>query len=140
MGTRADFYVGNGEGMEWLGSIAWDGYPDGIEDTSIFECKTEEQYRRYVKAFLADREDATNPEDGWPWPWETSHTTDYSYSFFDGKVWGTNWGYEWFDPLKPEPEGDDNKEKTVVFPKMNKETAAKAGSKRSGIMIFSVKS
>jgi hypothetical protein len=30
MGTRADFYVGRGETAEYLGSIAWDGYPDGL--------------------------------------------------------------------------------------------------------------
>ena len=30
MGTRADFYIGKGTDAEWLGSIAWNGYPDGI--------------------------------------------------------------------------------------------------------------
>ena len=30
MGTRADFYIGRGATAEWIGSIAWDGYPDGI--------------------------------------------------------------------------------------------------------------
>lgn len=30
MGTIADFYVGRGPKAEWIGSIAWDGYPDGI--------------------------------------------------------------------------------------------------------------
>lgn len=30
MGTRADFYKNiEPEKMEWLGSIAWDGYPKG---------------------------------------------------------------------------------------------------------------
>ena len=32
MGTRADFYVGRGESAEWLGSVAWDGNPRGIDD------------------------------------------------------------------------------------------------------------
>ena len=27
MGTRADFYVGRGDAAEWIGSIAYDGYP-----------------------------------------------------------------------------------------------------------------
>jgi hypothetical protein len=30
---------------------------------------------------LKKREDATVPDKGWPWPWKTSHTTDYSYVF-----------------------------------------------------------
>jgi hypothetical protein len=29
MGTRADFYVGRGKDAEWLGSVAFDGYPSG---------------------------------------------------------------------------------------------------------------
>jgi hypothetical protein len=32
MGTRADFYIGCGRDSEWIGSIAWDGYPDGLSD------------------------------------------------------------------------------------------------------------
>lgn len=30
MGTRADFYVGRGPEAEYLGSIAWDGHPEGM--------------------------------------------------------------------------------------------------------------
>jgi hypothetical protein len=33
MGTRADFYIaieGETPHLEWLGSIAFDGYPEGI--------------------------------------------------------------------------------------------------------------
>jgi hypothetical protein len=30
MGTRADFYIGRGTEAEWLGSVAWDGYPGGV--------------------------------------------------------------------------------------------------------------
>lgn len=32
MSTRADFYVGRGAEAEWIGSISWDGYPDGVDD------------------------------------------------------------------------------------------------------------
>ncbi|MFH1835312.1 MAG: hypothetical protein ABH851_03885 [Methanobacteriota archaeon] len=28
----------------------------------------------------------TSPEQGWPWPWEDSGTTDYAYAFEAGKV------------------------------------------------------
>lgn len=36
MGTRADFYIRNRKEeetvMEYLGSVAWDGYPEGFSD------------------------------------------------------------------------------------------------------------
>jgi hypothetical protein len=80
MGTRADFYVGRGPSAEWLGSIAWDGYRDGIPDAIIL-ASTEADFRREVAAFLASRDDGTTPDLGWPWPWEDSHTTDCTYSF-----------------------------------------------------------
>lgn len=35
MGTRADFYVKRTDHLLWLGSIAWDGYPDGIDESVI---------------------------------------------------------------------------------------------------------
>ena len=86
MGTRADFYVGKGNSAEWIGSIAWDGYRDGINDT-ILHAHSEAEFRSAVKAFFGTRDDATRPADGWPWPWETSATTDCSYWFFDGRCW-----------------------------------------------------
>ena len=30
MGTRADLYIGRGTDAEWIGSVAWDGYPSGL--------------------------------------------------------------------------------------------------------------
>lgn len=35
MGTRADFYVRKDSQMEYLGSIAWDGYPSGIDEAVL---------------------------------------------------------------------------------------------------------
>ncbi len=40
MGTRADFYTGRGQTAQWLGSIAWGGYPVGTER---FHCLVEYQ-------------------------------------------------------------------------------------------------
>ncbi len=62
MGTRADFYVGRGETAEWLGSIGWDGYPSGIDET-VFEAAEEPAYRTAVAAFFAPRDDVTLPHD-----------------------------------------------------------------------------
>lgn len=83
MGTRADFYIGKGETCEWLGSIAWDGY-DIPEN--ILACTNEEVYRDFITAWLQTRNDATFPEDGWPWPWKDSRLTDFAYTFVDGGV------------------------------------------------------
>lgn len=89
MGTRADFYVGTGKSAEWIGSIAWDGHDDTLKDdpasARIFHARTDSGFREAVAQFLASREDATAPEQGWPWPWDDSRTTDYAYCF-DGEV------------------------------------------------------
>ena len=85
MGTRADFYLGKDNDAQWIGSIAWDGYREGI-DEAILQADTETGFINAVTAFLQSRKDATLPEHGWPWPWETSSLTDCSYWFFDGQV------------------------------------------------------
>lgn len=86
MGTRADFYVGKHKDAEWIGSIAYDGYRDGI-DADILKAPTEADFRKAVATFLSTRDDATVVEQGWPWPWDDSATSDCSYWFFDGQVW-----------------------------------------------------
>ncbi len=141
MGTRADFYVGKtAEQMEWIGSIAFDGYPDGI-DKAILSAKSKGEYREAVSKLLARREDGTFSKDGWPWPWRTSSLTDYSYAFADGKVWGTNWDGGWSDASawRPEDKGDE-KEQTgpaVQFPDMTERQRVTYG-KRSGLIVIKV--
>lgn len=150
MGTRADFYVGVGEQAEWLGSIAWDGNPEGIKDTPkgeeavrksyaaphwrpsdieefirsdaacefgqhILTSTDEDAYRAAVSGYVTAREDGTLPERGWPWPWDTSATTDYAYFFFEGKVLASSFGGALFDPLGIEPD-EDNDIKPVAGP------------------------
>ena len=88
MGTRADFYIRREskplEPSDWVGSIAWDGYPGGIPKT-VLKAKTTAAFRRALRE-LQQRDDWTSPKEGWPWPWETSATTDYVYVFSNGKV------------------------------------------------------
>ncbi len=86
MGTRADFYIGKNKDAEWIGSIAWDGYRDGI-DKQILNCQSPEAFRHAVELFLNERDDGIFPKDGWPWPWKNSSTTDCSYWFFGDKTW-----------------------------------------------------
>lgn len=94
MGTRADFFVGRGKGAEWIGSIAWDGYWEGIPE-AILGAKTLDEFRAAVGAMLDSRDDGTHPSDGWPWPWEDPATTDCTYAFDGDKVYAGN-GHDWF--------------------------------------------
>ena len=105
MGTRADFYIGTGPDAEWLGSLGFDGYRiDEMEEKhadktkdhaacwQIKTAKDEANYRTAVADLLKLNDDATLPEQGWPWPWEDSHTTDYAYAFVDGACKPFPWG------------------------------------------------
>lgn len=144
MGTRADFYVGRGPEAEWLGSVAWDGYPDGF-DESLFGLASAEDWRRAVLHMLVAREDSTLPPQGWPWPWDDSGTTDYAYAFDGDRVWGSAFGRPWFavDPKETnggEPINEDGEPLTVespaaVFPNMADRQKVTLGS-RSGVMVL----
>lgn len=105
MGTRADFYVGTGKEAQWLGSIAFDGYnideakeprdntdPYTLRCWNIKNAKTEDEFRKAVADFLAFDQTATKPEDGWPWPWDNSQTTDYAYCFDGTKTVSFSFG------------------------------------------------
>ncbi len=81
MGTRADFWFDNGQRMEWLGSVAFDGYEWESPDSPLMRADDEHSFRSAVKAALDSRRRDTValPEDGWPWPWPDSNTTDRAY-------------------------------------------------------------
>lgn len=145
MGTRADFYVGKGKDSEWLGSIAWDGYPEGI-DKSILESTSEKEYREAVGYFLTDRKDSTFPKQGWPWPWNNSGTTDYVYTIDKNMVWYSI-GFPtniWWPHCDGEPPNEDtdpeyrektNKLEVCEFPNMTKIQNVTMGE-RSGLIVF----
>lgn len=142
MGTRADFYVGKGKAGEWLGSIAWDGYETSDE---IDGAKNEADFRAAVSAFLASRDDATLPEQGWPWPWNDSGTTDCSYWFFDGKVWeAVGYPHERYVERGTMPEGEDEQEthiangELVEFPDMSERKNVTLGE-RSGLIVMTTR-
>ncbi len=134
MGTRADFYVGRGKEAEWLGSIAWDGYPGGLEASHLLAATGEPHYRAEVEKLLARRDDGTLPADGWPWPWDDSGTTDYAYAFDDSKVWASGFGREWFLATGDEPDPDDVPE-TAIFPDVSTRKNVTFG-KRSGVIVL----
>ena len=99
MGIRCDFYVGRGADAEWIGSVAWDGYPEGGDDrgdyAEVWAAKDEREFRLRVGAVLARRDDSTLPEHGWPWPWKDSHTTDWAYAIDGGVVHASCFGQPW---------------------------------------------
>lgn len=135
MGTRADFYVGRGKTAEWLGSIAYDGYPkDGAITEVLLESKTEADFRAAVAALLKAERSGTIPDQGWPWPWDNSQTTDYSYAFEADKVYASRFGHTWFDPLEPESDYDRTEAK-VEFPDMSGVKSVTLGE-RSGLLII----
>ena len=115
MGTRADFYIGVGENAEWLGSVAFDGYEWAEEENNFIALsKSEDEFRINVNKMLSERDDATLPKDGWPWPWDDSKQTDFAYYFHDGKV---GW------------------EDQPVYPNMKDKKNVALG-KRSGLLVF----
>jgi hypothetical protein len=137
MGTRADFYVGRGANAEWIGSIAYDGYVDGPVSGILSVASSEDVWRQLVHDGVSKRSDGTLPEQGWPWPWENSHTTDWSYTFDDGRVWASMWGREWFDALGCVPSDDDDyfNSPKVDFPNMASQQSVTFG-RRSGVLVL----
>lgn len=145
MGTRADFYVGRGESAEWLGSIAWDGDPGSVfEDELILSGLRDgldaDSWRTWVTEYLAGRDDATLVEQGWPWPWEDSRTTDYAHAWDGGAVWSSCFGHEWFrvDPDKDNFGEVEDAAKSATFPNMTDRQSVTYGP-RSGVMVFSLR-
>lgn len=114
MGTRADFYKGmNPSTMQWLGSIGWDGYPQGHGHPAkhLRNSMTEAEYDLAIAGIIDDTGTAfTHPDQGWPWPWSTSHATDYAYTWHEGFVYVSNFGSpwkEWADFLAGDPDPAD---------------------------------
>ncbi|MBX9656770.1 hypothetical protein K2Y11_24395 [bacterium] len=146
MGTRADFYVGKNETAEWLGSVAWDGYREGIDD-AVLNAKSEEEFRAAVAKFASERDDWTAPEQGWPWPWDTSEISDCSYWFFNGQVYDDqSYGNQdnVYMPLsiKTDEETGEWPEglqlEKITFPNMAERKNVTLGA-RSGLMIIGFK-
>ncbi len=134
MGTRADFYVGRGITAEWIGSIAWDGYPEAMPP-ALLRANSEAHWRNLVSLFLRERDDATLPDQGWPWPWENGHLTDYSYAFDGETVWASNYGSAWWRAQDVQPESDeDDAAEQVPFPDMTARQKVTLG-KRSGVIV-----
>lgn len=142
MGTRADFYIGDKDNLkkeDWIASIAWDGYLEGI-DSEVINSKSKPDFLIALYNFLANRDDVTRAEHGWPWPWKNSQTTDCSYVFDinDNKLYASMWGKFWFEASLGEPEENDeryNSNSVIYYPDFTTENLA-LDSAKSGILII----
>lgn len=104
MGTRSDFYTMNHDGkLMWLGSNFKDGGPERIP-LSILIQANQIMFEEEVYAYLAANGGVIrfNPGGKWPWPWEDSKLTDYTYIFnvCTGKVLMSEAGSRLVDPIK----------------------------------------
>jgi hypothetical protein len=91
MGTRAQFFVGDPRdvnGREWLGCVAWDGYPDGDCGEALKTAATEAEFRAGIASLAAKRDDFCDPATrSFPFPWRNDvFLTDCTYAWFDGAV------------------------------------------------------
>jgi hypothetical protein len=136
MGTRADFYIKRaGEAListDWVGSIAWGGYPQGIADR-ILNATDASEFRMAIDEAAED--DFTSADKGWPWPWTNSCMTNYSYVFWveESRVIHYRYGVR-FNPEDDKAELFDQ-EHDLDFPEMDSSTVAPDGSPASGIII-----
>lgn len=102
MGTRAQFFIGNPEDVEtrqWLGCVAWDGYPDGDIGRLLSGCGSPAVFVDGVNAIKASRRDFCDPaKHDFPFPWKDDlFLTDFTYAFIDGRVKVTCFHHGWRD-------------------------------------------
>jgi hypothetical protein len=101
MGTRADFYIDNRGDMTWLASMFKDAHPWNIPLVILAQVNPTmftEQLFDWLEESSINHQDTK-----WPWPWEDSRLTDYSYIMDDerGKVVAYSMKEKMiFDPLK----------------------------------------
>jgi len=103
MGTRSDFYVMNHDGsMEWLGSAFKDGGPQHMP-TSMLLKSNRVTFEESVFDYLKEHDSVCKFNgQGWPWPWDDSQLTDYTYIFHvcSGKVLMSEAGGRLVDPIE----------------------------------------
>lgn len=104
MGTRAQFFIGNPidvENREYLGCIAWDGYPNGDCGDALRGCTSLEAFREGIAQIAKERDDFGDAKDrAWPFPWKDDlFLTDVTFAFFDNQVMATYF-HAGFRPLE----------------------------------------
>lgn len=134
MGTRADFYIGEGESAEWLGSVGWDGYEwHERRPNALMLGSTEEHFRECVRNIAQERDDFTSPDQGWPWPWDGSQTTDYAYCWTPEGV-----KVFVFGELLVDGDQFDGDKPKAIFPNMKDRANVQLGGERSGLIVMGI--
>lgn len=100
MGSRADFYIKDSDGMKWAGSIWKKGEPWNI-DINILVQTNKVEFIITLDEYLNSLDYSS--QNKWIWDWPDSYMTDYSY-IFDVEL-GKVIGYiasdkRIFDPIK----------------------------------------
>lgn len=78
MGTKADFYIKDGEVLQWCGSIEWDCDEKHLPD-NLLQASGKDEFLINLETLFKQRREVTYPPQGWPWHWPTSKQTDYAY-------------------------------------------------------------
>ena len=103
MGTRSDFYIMEHDGsMQWLGSAFKDGGPLHTPIELLIQ-SNETGFEESVLDLLKSKDSVCKFDgEGWPWPWDDSQLTDYTYIFHvcSGKVLMSEAGGRLVDPIK----------------------------------------
>lgn len=102
---KADFYIGLGQDARWLGSIRDGGHPAVVaKDHDLFnmdgnvEDYDEDTFVELVNAILADVPDhvpvaRADRNDLWPWTYDTSVGTAFTYAWNNGCIHVFEHGY-----------------------------------------------
>lgn len=122
MGTRAQFFIGNPvnvDNREWLGCVAWDGYPDGDCGNALLGATSPEDFIARVETIKAKRDDFTDPlTHSFPFAWRDDlFLTDCTYAYFDDAVYFTSFHGGWIrlqdflrdQKVRDEYESDDDR-------------------------------
>jgi len=98
MGTKADFYILDGDNIQWLGSLHSGGHPESVP-TDILIQVNRVMFEEMLFEHLETNDGVT---DKWPWMWSDSRLTDYSYFYHTGKgkVLMSVAGSELVDPIE----------------------------------------
>jgi hypothetical protein len=89
--------------MEWKGSLLKNGSPLDLPVEILFQLNKEQFIEKVLDHISSQIYDGVIPEaDGWPWSWEDSQMTDYSYIFDErkDKVYMVICGGRLLDPIK----------------------------------------
>ena len=115
MGTRAQFFIGHPSNLaerEWLGCVAFDGYPDGDIGDAFDGVSDIASFRAAVDKIALARTDFCDPATmSFPFPWRYDlYLTDCTYAWFEGAVQFTPYhrGFRTLnDELADDGEGDE---------------------------------